>query len=199
VRQPRLAKSAACNAAAVDATAYDEQYRSQSRICGGRRNITYKGALADCVTKFTGNGFCVFVFLLAPYCAFYLESFPLMWIRFLFVLKVARPALQPPPPLSEPATLARFNRASTTRTRPCGTVTVDQLAEMLGVALQTQVRRGVQRWLADEGLLTRFHGGVCVPSSTTETLDIRSAHAPPRARSELHARRGRAGSQTTVR
>jgi DeoR family glycerol-3-phosphate regulon repressor len=49
-----------------------------------------------------------------------------------------------------------------------GSVTVDQLATTLGVTLQT-VRRDVQR-LADEGLLARFHGGVRVPSSTTENL-----------------------------
>ena len=49
-----------------------------------------------------------------------------------------------------------------------GSVTVEQLAEQLGVTLQT-VRRDVQR-LADEGLLTRFHGGVRVPSSTIENI-----------------------------
>ena len=37
-----------------------------------------------------------------------------------------------------------------------GSVTVEVLADKLGVTLQT-VRRDVQR-LADEGLLTRFHG-----------------------------------------
>eukprot|EP01036_Dinobryon_divergens_P001626 gene1626-2129_t len=46
--------------------------------------------------------------------------------------------------------------------------TVEQLAETLGVTLQT-VRRDVQR-LAESGLLTRFHGGVRVPSSTVENL-----------------------------
>ena len=45
---------------------------------------------------------------------------------------------------------------------------VEELADALGVTLQT-VRRDVQR-LADQGLLTRFHGGVRVPSSTTENL-----------------------------
>jgi DeoR family transcriptional regulator, glycerol-3-phosphate regulon repressor len=49
-----------------------------------------------------------------------------------------------------------------------GSVTVEQLAETLGVTLQT-VRRDVQR-LADEGVLARFHGGVRVPSSTTENI-----------------------------
>jgi DeoR family glycerol-3-phosphate regulon repressor len=47
-------------------------------------------------------------------------------------------------------------------------VTVEQLAEKLGVTLQT-VRRDVQR-MADKGLLTRFHGGVRVPSSTIENI-----------------------------
>lgn len=50
-----------------------------------------------------------------------------------------------------------------------GSVTVEQLAETLGVTLQT-VRRDVQR-LADEGLLARFHGGVRVPSSTIENIE----------------------------
>ncbi|MDE2418053.1 MAG: DeoR/GlpR transcriptional regulator [Burkholderiales bacterium] len=49
-----------------------------------------------------------------------------------------------------------------------GSVTVEQLADTLGVTLQT-VRRDVQR-LADEGLLARFHGGVRVPSSTVENI-----------------------------
>jgi DeoR family glycerol-3-phosphate regulon repressor len=49
-----------------------------------------------------------------------------------------------------------------------GSVTVEQLAEKLGVTLQT-VRRDVQG-MADKGLLTRFHGGVRVPSSTIENI-----------------------------
>lgn len=49
-----------------------------------------------------------------------------------------------------------------------GSVTVEQLADKLGVTLQT-VRRDVQR-LSDQGLLTRFHGGVRVPSSTVENI-----------------------------
>jgi DeoR family glycerol-3-phosphate regulon repressor len=52
--------------------------------------------------------------------------------------------------------------------RAQGAVTVEQLAETLGVTLQT-VRRDVQR-LADEGMLARFHGGVRMPSSTTENI-----------------------------
>ena len=47
-------------------------------------------------------------------------------------------------------------------------ISVEQLSEELGVTLQT-VRRDVQR-LADAGLLTRFHGGVRVPSSTIENI-----------------------------
>jgi DeoR family transcriptional regulator, glycerol-3-phosphate regulon repressor len=53
--------------------------------------------------------------------------------------------------------------------RAQSSVSVDQLADQLGVTLQT-VRRDVQR-LADAGLLTRFHGGVRVPSSTVENID----------------------------
>jgi DeoR family glycerol-3-phosphate regulon repressor len=49
-----------------------------------------------------------------------------------------------------------------------GSVTVEHLADTLGVTLQT-VRRDIQR-MADEGLLTRFHGGVRVPSSTIENI-----------------------------
>jgi len=49
-----------------------------------------------------------------------------------------------------------------------GSVTVEHLAEKLGVTLQT-VRRDIQR-MADEGLLTRFHGGVRVPGSTIENI-----------------------------
>lgn len=52
--------------------------------------------------------------------------------------------------------------------RARGSATVEQLAETLGVTLQT-VRRDVQR-LAEAGLLTRFHGGVRVPSSTIENI-----------------------------
>jgi DeoR family glycerol-3-phosphate regulon repressor len=47
-------------------------------------------------------------------------------------------------------------------------VSVDTLAERFGVTLQT-VRRDI-RLLAEAGLLTRFHGGVRVPSSTTENI-----------------------------
>lgn len=49
-----------------------------------------------------------------------------------------------------------------------GSITVEQLAEKLGVTLQT-VRRDVQR-LADNGQLTRFHGGVRVSNSTIENI-----------------------------
>ena len=59
-----------------------------------------------------------------------------------------------------------------------GSALLDPLAELLGVTLQT-VRRDVQK-LADEGLLTRFHGGVRLPSSTVENI----AH---RQREQLHA------------
>ena len=52
--------------------------------------------------------------------------------------------------------------------RERGSVTLDQLAEKLGVTLQT-VRRDVQR-LAEASLLTRFHGGVRTPGSTIENI-----------------------------
>jgi DeoR family transcriptional regulator, glycerol-3-phosphate regulon repressor len=51
------------------------------------------------------------------------------------------------------------------------TVSVEALAERFGVTLQT-VRRDVNL-LAEAGLLARFHGGVRVPSSTTENIAYR--------------------------
>ena len=52
-----------------------------------------------------------------------------------------------------------------------GSVSVEALAEQFGVTLQT-VRRDV-KLLSDAGLLARFHGGVRVPSSTTENMAYR--------------------------
>ena len=53
--------------------------------------------------------------------------------------------------------------------RSRGSVSVEALAEQFEVTLQT-VRRDV-KLLADAGLLARFHGGVRVPSSTTENIE----------------------------
>ncbi len=50
-------------------------------------------------------------------------------------------------------------------------VSVEALAERFGVTLQT-VRRDV-RLLVEAGLLARFHGGVRLPSSTTENIAYR--------------------------
>ena len=50
--------------------------------------------------------------------------------------------------------------------------TVEQLAEQLGVTLQT-VRRDLQR-LAEQGLVSRFHGGVHLTSSTTQNIDYQA-------------------------
>jgi DeoR family transcriptional regulator, glycerol-3-phosphate regulon repressor len=55
--------------------------------------------------------------------------------------------------------------------RRLGSVSVEALAERFGVTLQT-VRRDV-RLLAEAGLITRFHGGVRIPSSTTENIAYR--------------------------
>ena len=55
--------------------------------------------------------------------------------------------------------------------RARGTVTVESLSEQFGVTLQT-VRRDV-KLLSDAGLLARFHGGVRLPSSTTENIAYR--------------------------
>ncbi|WP_198969259.1 DeoR/GlpR family DNA-binding transcription regulator [Xylophilus sp. ASV27] len=59
--------------------------------------------------------------------------------------------------------------------RARGSMTVEQLAEMLGVTLQT-VRRDVQR-LAEAQLLARFHGGVRMPGSTIENIAHRQREA----------------------
>jgi DeoR family glycerol-3-phosphate regulon repressor len=55
--------------------------------------------------------------------------------------------------------------------RRLGSVSVETLAERFGVTLQT-VRRDV-KLLSEAGLLARFHGGVRVPSSTTENIAYR--------------------------
>jgi DeoR family transcriptional regulator, glycerol-3-phosphate regulon repressor len=59
--------------------------------------------------------------------------------------------------------------------RSLGSASVEALAERFGVTLQT-VRRDV-KLLADAGLLARFHGGVRVPSSTTENIAYRQREA----------------------
>jgi DeoR family glycerol-3-phosphate regulon repressor len=59
--------------------------------------------------------------------------------------------------------------------REQGSATIETLASNFGVTLQT-VRRDVQR-LAEAGLLARFHGGVRVPSSTTENMAYRQRQA----------------------
>jgi DeoR family glycerol-3-phosphate regulon repressor len=64
-----------------------------------------------------------------------------------------------------------------------GSLSVEALAARFGVTLQT-VRRDVQR-LAEAGLLARFHGGVRLPSSTTENIAYRqrqTLHAGAKAR-----------------
>lgn len=55
--------------------------------------------------------------------------------------------------------------------RRVGSATIEALAERFGVTLQT-VRRDV-KLLAEARLLARFHGGVRVPSSTTENIAYR--------------------------
>ena len=55
--------------------------------------------------------------------------------------------------------------------RERGSATVETLAELFGVTLQT-VRRDV-KLLSDAGLLARFHGGVRMPGSTTENIAYR--------------------------
>jgi len=67
--------------------------------------------------------------------------------------------------------------------RERGSATVEELAEQLSVTLQT-VRRDVQK-VAESGALRRFHGGVRVPSSTTENIahpQRQGLHAEGKAR-----------------
>ncbi len=52
-----------------------------------------------------------------------------------------------------------------------GTATLEELAQKFGVAIQT-IRRDVVM-LAEAGLLSRYHGGVRVPGSTTENIVYR--------------------------
>jgi DeoR family glycerol-3-phosphate regulon repressor len=59
--------------------------------------------------------------------------------------------------------------------RAHGSVSVEALSEKFGVTLQT-VRRDVAL-LAEAGLLARFHGGVRLPSSTTENIAYRQRQA----------------------
>ncbi len=59
--------------------------------------------------------------------------------------------------------------------RAQGSASIEALAEQFQVTLQT-VRRDVQR-LAEAGLLARFHGGVRLPSSTTENIAYRQRQA----------------------
>jgi DeoR family transcriptional regulator, glycerol-3-phosphate regulon repressor len=65
------------------------------------------------------------------------------------------------------ANLRQLNLMAVVRDQ--GSVSIEALAKQLAVTLQT-VRKDVQK-LADEGLLARFHGGVRVPSSTTENIE----------------------------
>ena len=74
--------------------------------------------------------------------------------------------------------------------RAHGPQTIEALAERFGVTLQT-VRRDVQR-LAEAGLLSRFHGGVRLPGSTTENIAYRQRQA---MESEAKARIARAIAQ----
>jgi DeoR family glycerol-3-phosphate regulon repressor len=67
------------------------------------------------------------------------------------------------------------------------TVSVETLADRFGVTLQT-VRRDI-RQLTDAGLLTRFHGGVRMPGSTTENIEYRKRqqlNAQAKQRIALH-------------
>ena len=82
--------------------------------------------------------------------------------------------------------------------RARGSMSVEALAEQLGVTLQT-VRRDV-KLLAEAGLLARFHGGVRVPSSTTENIAYRQRQPLQRGRQARASRaRWRARCPTAAR
>ena len=68
--------------------------------------------------------------------------------------------------------------------RAQGPQSIEALAERFNVTLQT-VRRDVTR-LAEAGLLARFHGGVRLPSSTTENIAYRQRQAiAPQAKQRI--------------
>src|SRR5690606_17525287 len=56
-----------------------------------------------------------------------------------------------------------------------GSVSVEELAQMLDVTAQT-IRRDVAT-LAEAGLVARFHGGVGIPASTVENIAYRQRQA----------------------
>jgi DeoR family glycerol-3-phosphate regulon repressor len=78
-------------------------------------------------------------------------------------------------PLPLPMNLAPRHTQLIAEVRAQGPQTIEALAERFGVTLQT-VRRDVQR-LAEAGLLSRFHGGVRLPSSTTQNIAYRQRQA----------------------
>ena len=82
--------------------------------------------------------------------------------------------------------------------RARGSISVEALAEQFGVTLQT-VRRDV-KLLADAGLLARFHGGVRVPSSTTENIAYRQRqHAQREAKQRIARAVAARGAATAAR
>jgi DeoR family transcriptional regulator, glycerol-3-phosphate regulon repressor len=93
---------------------------------------------------------------------YFSTSFPLV-DSFLFDIELPDDFQVPSPVNSNPRQIKLLDVV-----RAHGSVSVEQLSEALDVTLQT-VRRDVQR-LAEAGLLTRFHGGVRVPSSTVENI-----------------------------
>jgi len=78
-------------------------------------------------------------------------------------------------PMPLPMNLAPRHTQLIDEVRAQGPQTIEALAERFGVTLQT-VRRDVQR-LAEAGLLSRFHGGVRLPSSTTQNIAYRQRQA----------------------
>ena len=87
-------------------------------------------------------------------------------LNFFFFFSFYSSRITTPSPLSVNTNPRQIQLLEELRERK--SATVEQLAETLGVTLQT-VRRDVQR-LAEQGLLSRFHGGVRLPSSTVENI-----------------------------
>lgn len=97
--------------------------------------------------------------ILIPFCSFIIRVYPIEARYFsIYSFSIWIPAMTPNPRQLQLLNLVRAK----------GVLKVEELAQILGVTLQT-VRRDVQR-LADEGLLARFHGGVRLPGSTTENI-----------------------------
>jgi DeoR family glycerol-3-phosphate regulon repressor len=102
--------------------------------------------------------FCSFGFSVNPYQA-------------LFIFRYVRVQIYLGPSILYPMNLNPRHTQLLDAVRASSPQTIEALAERFGVTLQT-VRRDVKR-LVEAGLLSRFHGGVRQPVSTTENIAYR--------------------------